>query len=178
MSTADKAILISLFSLFLAILKIIIDVVPRVKVSAYTEIDTVDYVDGMPVLDNKHLWITISNHSARRIFITNIIAKRNWWLTYRWNKIDLKDLQRYEDELIKPGRRFWIEPWGNVVLGTNGIEFEHTLEKLLHKRDALALNQFTQLIRPQLIYRIEVYDGQQKKYQSNKIRLATRHIVK
>ena len=71
MSSEYIAILISLVSLFVVIWKIYFDMVPRVKVSAYTEIDTVDYVEDVPVLANNHLWITISNHSARQIFITH-----------------------------------------------------------------------------------------------------------
>ena len=82
--------------------------------------------------------------------------------------IDLDDIQRYEGDKSEPTTRFWIEPWGNVVLSADGVGVEQELYKYFFKK-----YMFNQLLRRSLTYRIVVCNAQQKNYYSKKIKLIT-----
>lgn len=162
MEVAYLALLISIFNLFL----ILRDRFPRAYVAIETEVVTEDTEYGPNKLDER-LWITISNRSAKRIFITKIYAEWSKYSFYpfRNNTIELEDLQRQEStDKPDPTTRFWIEPWGNVVLSADADDFQYRFKKQLVSS------------KQKIGYRVIVQDGLQKKYKSNRIKLVDPNI--
>jgi hypothetical protein len=174
---------IAIFALFVSIISLsfnIVDRFPRIRVSANLETEYFD-IEGAVDPGVTRLWITISNQSTRRIFVTDVYAQWSWYLLLplQWKKIELEDLQRYENEKLESTKRFWIEPWGNVVLSADAENTEYELRKRFSDRFNNSINRMiNNLLNRRLNYRILVYDGQQKGYRSNKIRIIESHKCK
>lgn len=158
MEVAYLALLISIINLVL----VLRDRFPRAYVAIGTEVVTEDTEHG-PVKIDERIWITISNRSAKRIFITDIYAEwsRYNFYPFRSNKINLEDLQRWESgDKPDPITRFWIEPWGDAVLSADADDFQYRFKKQLissaHK----------------ISCRVIVHDGLQKMHKSNRINLS------
>jgi hypothetical protein len=162
---------VAYLALFVSIISLtfnIVDRFARIKVSADIE-NVVDYAeDGMEYPAGRRIWITITNHSSRRVFINTISGVWSWYplLQVASTKINFDDIQRYENEKNESIARFWIEPWGNVVLSADVEELEYNLQKVLHKN--FRINQW---LSRKINYQVVVYDGQQKRFYSNRIKL-------
>jgi hypothetical protein len=155
MEVGYLALFISIINLFL----LLRDRFPRAYVAIETEVVEEDTEYGPSKIDER-LWITISNQSAKRIFITGISAEwsKHKFFPYRYRKINLEDLQRWEsNDKLDPTTRFWIEPWGNVVLSADADDFKYKFYKQLYSSGK------------KISYRVVVYDGLQKSYKSNRI---------
>jgi hypothetical protein len=153
---------------------------PRMRVFANVETLTEFETDGDGnVYSSKGdtiLWITISNHSSRRIFVTELTSYWSWSLNpFRWKKIALDGLFRSDQEKQEPVTSFWVEPWGVVALGKiiDG-NFEEDFEYKLKKKFTDPRNR---LLHFALNYRVVAFDGQEKQYKSNKIKIINPSII-
>ena len=83
-----------------------------------------------PILIAIRMWISIVNVSPRRIWVSSVSAewRRHRWLPCRRFRVDLPDLQRWENDHEVPTSRFWIEPWGSAVLSTDAEELEFDIK--------------------------------------------------
>jgi len=162
MEIAYLALIISVINSYL----VLRDRFPRAHVTIGKEIDAVDTEYG-PSKIGERIWITISNRSAKRIFVTDIYAEwaKYIFFPFRSHKINLEELQRWESsDKPDPTTRFWIDPWGDVVLSADAEEFEHEFKRQLRSS------------KYKIGYRVIVRDGLQKKYQSNRINLVDQNI--
>lgn len=156
------AILISASSLFI----ILWDRFPRAHITIGKAVETEDTEYGIAKIGER-LWVTISNRSAKRIFITDIYVE---WSKYiilptKVHKVILKDLERWEsDDKPEATRRFWVEPWGDVVLSADAEELEYGFKKQIISS------------RSKISYRVVVCDGLRKQYKSNRIKLIDPNI--
>lgn len=157
MEIAYLALAISVINTFL----VLRERFPRLHITIGTEYVMEDTEYGPYPID-KRIWITISNRSAKRIFITDIYARWSKRIFFQFNshKIKLEDLQRWESgDKPDPTTRFWIEPWGDAVLSADAEDFEYNLQKQIFSS------------KQKINYQVAVVDGLQKKYLSNKITL-------
>jgi hypothetical protein len=149
---------ISTLALILGIVDLILivwDRMPRLTVTAEAKYDTEwDEQIRMEVPLARLLWIDIVNHSSRRIWVSSVSAEwsRRRFLPSRRYAVDCPDLQRWEQNFSAPTSRFWIEPWGNVILTSDADELEDEIKD--HKAPGT------------LWYRIAVRDGLGKWYRS------------
>lgn len=145
---------------------------PRMRISANVETLQEIIIDNgipYPSQGDTILWITISNNSPRRILITNVTARWTWNLLFpfQWKYLELNGLVRTDQGKHEPVTDFWVEPWSRVVLGKN-IDDEEDIEYELGKRFS---EHWDGLFHFALNYRITLFDAQQKKYHSNKIKI-------
>jgi hypothetical protein len=163
--------IIALIALGISILDFILlawDRWPHVKVGITTE----DIIEEVPdaagsVKTGKRLWIELSNHSTKRIWINSLNIEWSWYpgVPLRVHKIDLSDLQRFENNIAMPTTRFWIDVWGDTILSADADDIEWDLNHKLYSQSKLF--NYTRNIN----YRVVVGDGLGKSYRSNKIRL-------
>jgi hypothetical protein len=157
MEIAYLALIISVINTYL----VLRDRFPRAHVTIGKEIVTEDTEYGSAPIGER-IWVTISNRSAKRLFVTDIHAEwtRYIFYSFRMYRKNLKDLQRWESgDKPDPTTRFWIEPWGDAVLSADAEDFEYEFQQQI----------FTKWEK--ISYRVVIIDGLQKKHKSNKIKL-------
>ena len=78
--------------------------------------------------EGRALWIDVINPTSRRIKVASVWLR---WSKWRWLPFGRRqrlfpELQRVKEEWIQE-TRFWVEPWGDKVLGADADELEYWL---------------------------------------------------
>jgi hypothetical protein len=161
----------AIFGFLIAILDLILiiyDRRPHVKVHITAE-DIIEEVgpNQESARTGKHLWVHISNYSTKKIWISTLNVEWSWYpdLPLRIYKMDIQELQRYENNIPLPTTRFWVDVWGDVMLDSDAEVIERDLDHKIYEQRRW-LNYYRKIH-----YQVVVYDGLGIAYRSNKIRL-------
>ena len=139
----------------------------HLKVGITKEFRTDDN-DGESSLIGEMLWVNISNHSIHRIWITQIRAEWSWYLSFSSKRkhIDLIEFRAGDDgdESWRPiAARFWIEPWGDMVLSADADAVEDKLKRIIEadvtEHDPYLREKRLRLGKPKIRYSVAVQDG-------------------
>lgn len=176
MTTEIMTIAISTIALFISIVSIAINMLDKsIAIKVGTGVEYVmpeDEEDVQYGPMGKRIWITITNNSMRRVFITNILAVWSWskWSLNKskFNNFELDDVQRYEENKPAPVSRFWIEPLGNVVISADILHTEHSLWKKLVEK--FGVDQSS--VGKSIYYRVVVNDAQQNEFHSKWVKIS------